>query len=331
MRGLLGMLPGQVVLSAFEVQGSQGAVGAGVRGVEAHRLLQRGEHGLILAVLRIGHGEEVVRIGHLGNKFHQGAELSYSGSGFALLQVPDTQIEVCFGMAWLEPQGLLQLLLHGDEIATGPVGQGEVVVGRHRPGVATHRRLELGNRPRQFAAFGVQRAEIVVRRQEVRIAPQRFLQLRDRRLGLPLGGQHRAQVVVALRLLWLELEHGAIRRRSLVQAAAADVELAEMGIGLGKIRCQTQHGLKLRFCPGCLALLSIRQAHALHGVHQARMALQGLLKVTDGLCVTTGAQGIFAETIRRFGQVLVELRCSAVHLISQVVQLGRLRGERRIA
>ena len=121
MRGLLCMLPGQVVLSAFEVQGSQGAVGAGVRGVEAHRLLQRGEHRLILAILRVGHGEEVMGIGHLWSEFHQGTELPHGSSGVALLQVPEAQ----------------------------------VVVRRHRPGVATHRRLELGKRPRQFAAFGV--------------------------------------------------------------------------------------------------------------------------------------------------------------------------------
>src|SRR5262245_7740675 len=51
------------------------------------------------------------------------------------------------------------------------------------------------------------------------------------------------------------------------------------------------------------------------------MALEGLLKVTNGLSVATGAQSIFAKTIWRFGQVLVELRCSAVHLISEVMQL----------
>ena len=93
-----------------------------------------------------------------------------------------------------------------------------------------------------------------------------------------------------------------------------------MGIGLGKIRCQAQHGLKLCFCLGRLALLSVGQAQPLHGMHQARMALQGLLKVTDGLSVAPGAQGIFAETIRRFGQVLVEMRRSAVHLVSEVWQ-----------
>ena len=99
------------------------------------------------------------------------------------------------------------------------------------------------------------------------------------------------------------------------------VELAEMGIRLGKIRYQAQHGLKLRFGLGRLALLSIGQAHPLHGVHQARMALQSLLKVPDGLLVAAGAQGIFAETIRCFGQVRVEMRCRAVHLVSEVVQL----------
>ncbi len=56
-------------------------------------------------------------------------------------------------------------------------------------------------------------------------------------------------------------------------------------------------------------------------MHQARMALQSLLQVTDGLIVATGAQGIFAETIRRFGQVLVEMCRSAVHLVSEVVEL----------
>ena len=107
MRGLLGMLPGEVVLLAFEVQGSQGTVGTGMCGVEVYRLLQRGEHGLSLAVLRIGHGEEVVGIGHLGSEFHQGTELPYSSSGLALLQVPNAQVEVRFGVAWVEPQGLL--------------------------------------------------------------------------------------------------------------------------------------------------------------------------------------------------------------------------------
>ena len=103
MRGLLCMLPGEVVLLAFEVQGSQGAVGMGMRGVEAQRLLQRGEHGLGLAVLRIGHGEEVVGIGHLGSKFHQGTELLHGSSGLTLLQVPEAQVEVCFRVAWVKP------------------------------------------------------------------------------------------------------------------------------------------------------------------------------------------------------------------------------------
>ena len=35
MRGLLRMLPGQVVLLAFEVQSSQGAMGASMLGIEA--------------------------------------------------------------------------------------------------------------------------------------------------------------------------------------------------------------------------------------------------------------------------------------------------------
>ena len=186
-------------------------------------------------------------------------------------------------------------------------------------------------RPGQFAAFGVQRAEIVVRRQEVWIAAQRFLKLRDRRLGLPLGGQHRAQVVVALRLLWLQLEHRAIRRRSLLQAAGADVELAEMGIRLGKIRCQAQHGLKLRFCLGCLALLSIRQAHALHGIHQARMALQGLLKVTDGLLRSDRRAGHFCrdDTALRPGVGRDAPQCGTPGQPGRAA--GRLRGGRRIA
>ena len=127
-------------------------------------------------------------IGHLGSELHQGTELPHGRHRLTLLQVPDTQVEVCFGVAWVEPQGLLQLPLHGAEVAAGPVGQGEVVVRRHRRGVAAHRRLKLGHRPGQFAAFGVQRAEVVVRCQEVWIVAQRFLQLCDRRLGLPLGG-----------------------------------------------------------------------------------------------------------------------------------------------
>ena len=159
-----------------------------------------------------------------------------------------------------------------------------------------------------------------MRRQEVWTAAQCFLKLCYCRLGLPLGGQHRAQVVVARRLIWLQPDYRAIRRRRLVQVAGADVELAEMGIGLGKIRCQAQHSLKLCFGLGCLALLSVSQANPLHGGYQARMALQGLLKVADGLLIATGMQGIFAETIRRFGQVLVEMRRSAVHLVSEVVQ-----------
>ena len=69
------------------------------------------------------------------------------------------------------------------------------------------------------------------------LATQRFLQLRYCRLGLSLGGQHRAQVVVTLRLVWLQPDDHAIRRRRLVQATGAGVELAEMRISLGKSRC----------------------------------------------------------------------------------------------
>ena len=57
------------------------------------------------------------------------------------------------------------------------------------------------------------------------------------------------------------------------------------------------------------------------GASGAAGQLQSLLKVTDGRIVATGAQGIFAETIRRFGQVPVEMRRRAVHLVSEVVQL----------
>ena len=86
MRGLLRVLPGQVVLLAFEVQVRHGTVGAGVLRVEARRLLQRGEHGLGLAVLGIGHSEIVVRIGYLGSKFHQGTDLPHGSSGITLLR-----------------------------------------------------------------------------------------------------------------------------------------------------------------------------------------------------------------------------------------------------
>src|SRR5262249_53546293 len=71
------------------------------------------------------------------------------------LEVQGRQGDVRFGMTWVEPQGLLQLPLHGAGVAAGPVGQGEVVVRWHRRGIAVQRRLELGHRQGQFAAFGV--------------------------------------------------------------------------------------------------------------------------------------------------------------------------------
>lgn len=100
---LLRVLPGQIVMLTFKVHGCQGAMGSDVCRVKTYGLLQRGEHGFRVAILRQRHREEVVRIGHLGHDSHQHTELAYCSGGLAALQVSEAQVEVRFGVARVKP------------------------------------------------------------------------------------------------------------------------------------------------------------------------------------------------------------------------------------
>jgi hypothetical protein len=97
------MLPGQSVLLALKVQGSQGAMGSDMPGVEPYGLLQGGKHGLSLAELGVGHGQEIVGLSHLRGQTDQGAKLADSRFGLSLLQIANAKVKAGLTVMRIEP------------------------------------------------------------------------------------------------------------------------------------------------------------------------------------------------------------------------------------